>query len=966
MILVGNRRGGAAELAAHLLNVKDNEHVKVHEVRGFISDNLHGAYSEAYGISRGTRCKKYLYSLSLSPPETEDVSIEIFEAAIERIEQKLGFKDQPRTIVFHEKNARRHAHVVWSRIDAATMSAIDPYKDKLSLNEISRELFIEQGWNLPDGYKRKQDADPFNCSHAEHSQAKRVKRDPKALKKMFVECWAQSDGKASFASALKQNGLILAKGNRRGFVAVDTKGEIYSISRWVGIKSKEVRARLGRYDELPSVDEALLQFKYDKDNMPSQTTAGVSSHVQTEAIRNSNVYLKKQFRFVELENQRLVMVARHRNARKELEQRQEARRISQLKARAAKLPIGLKAIWFKLSGRYETMIRDNELAAKACGQRDRAEYQTLIEVQLKERRILQSEFRQLELEAQTFSSIQALQSDPSQTLVLPPDPEASNTKAKVQDDASYILTVITDKKESFTRSDVVRGLAEYIDDPLALGTAVDTVMRSDELVEIQSKPLQRYSTREMLVLKANLSEYVDELAQTYGIIIASKHINAAIAQQNKALKATVGASLSQEQEAAIRHCLSNENLSGVVGLAGAGKSTMVTAVRDAYERQGMNVIGAALSGKAADGLETSSGIKSRTLASLEYSWKEGYNQLTINDVLVIDEAGMIGTRQLHRIMNEVLKRKAKVILIGDPEQLQPINAGTPFKEITEQIKTTKLTEIHRQKEDWQKQASLDLAEQRIEVALNAYEAHGFVKEARDTSEAIALLVEDYMADAVTGANTATSNNRDTISKLDQPSNNESEPSRLALAYRRKDVFAINQAIRSARLSIGELSDEVLLQTKHGKRALAKSDRILLTENNHSLAIQNGMLGTVHKVDENSLEIILDSADGQHQRQVSIHPKLYQSFDHGYATTIHKSQGATVDQTYVLGSHLMDRHLTYVAMTRHRQNATLYGDYNSLRKIYRSGETQSESKYEKQNNLNFSKLLKSHNRGPTMH
>jgi ATP-dependent exoDNAse (exonuclease V) alpha subunit len=327
---------------------------------------------------------------------------------------------------------------------------------------------------------------------------------------------------------------------------------------------------------------------------------------------------------------------------------------------------------------------------------------------------------------------------------------------------------------------------------------------------------------------------------------------------------------------------------------------------------------------------------------------------------------MIGTRQLYRIMDEVRKRKAKVILIGDPEQLQPINAGTPFKEITQQIKAAKLTEIHRQKEDWQKQASLDLAEHRIEAALNAYEVHGCIKEARDTSEAIAMLVEDYMADAVTGINTATNNNRDTISKSGEPSKNENEPSRLALAYRRKDVFAINQAIRFARLSAGELSDEVLLQTKHGKRAFAKSDRILLTENNHDLGIRNGMLGTVQKVEENSLEIILDSADGQNQRHVTIDLSSYKSFDHGYATTIHKSQGATVDKTYVLASHLMDRHLTYVAMTRHRQNANLYGDYNSLRKMQRSGETQSESKHEKQNNLNFSKLLKSHNRGPTMH
>lgn len=136
MILVGNRRGGATELAAHLLNVRDNDHVYLHEIRGFMSDELEGALHEAYGISRGTRCKKFLYSLSLSPPKLEDVSIEAFETAIEKIERLLGFTGQPRAIVFHEKNGRRHAHVVWSRINAATMTAIDPYLDKQTLSHL--------------------------------------------------------------------------------------------------------------------------------------------------------------------------------------------------------------------------------------------------------------------------------------------------------------------------------------------------------------------------------------------------------------------------------------------------------------------------------------------------------------------------------------------------------------------------------------------------------------------------------------------------------------------------------------------------------------------------------------------------------------------------------------------------------------------------------------------------------------
>ncbi|MGI9505989.1 MAG: relaxase/mobilization nuclease domain-containing protein, partial [Geminicoccaceae bacterium] len=119
MILKGNRRGGGMQMALHLLNAQDNEHVTIHEMRGFISDSLTEALTEAYAISRGTRCRKFLYSLSLNPPETEIVPVEVFETAINDIEKQLGFAGQPRAIVFHEKEGRRHAHCVWSRIDAA-------------------------------------------------------------------------------------------------------------------------------------------------------------------------------------------------------------------------------------------------------------------------------------------------------------------------------------------------------------------------------------------------------------------------------------------------------------------------------------------------------------------------------------------------------------------------------------------------------------------------------------------------------------------------------------------------------------------------------------------------------------------------------------------------------------------------------------------------------------------------------
>ncbi len=255
MILKGNRRGGGMQMALHLLNVEDNEHVTIHEMRGFISDSLTEALTEAYAVSRGTRCKKFLYSLSLSPPEMESVSIDVFEKAINAIEKKLGFANQPRAIVFHEKEGRRHAHCVWSRIDVAEMKAIDPSFDKLQLRDVSRELYFEYGWKMPRGLMNSEERDPLNFTMAEMQQAKRHNLDPRMIKQTIQECWAVSDSHAAFASVLKERGYYLAKGNKRGHVVVDWHGEVYSVPRMVGIKTKEVYARLGNSDDLPSVND---------------------------------------------------------------------------------------------------------------------------------------------------------------------------------------------------------------------------------------------------------------------------------------------------------------------------------------------------------------------------------------------------------------------------------------------------------------------------------------------------------------------------------------------------------------------------------------------------------------------------------------------------------------------------------------------------------------------------------------
>jgi len=254
------------------------------------------------------------------------------------------------------------------------------------------------------------------------------------------------------------------------------------------------------------------------------------------------------------------------------------------------------------------------------------------------------------------------------------------------------------------------------------------------------------------------------------------------------------------------------------------------------------------------------------------------------------------------------KNGAKLVLVGDPAQLQPINAGTPFRDIASQIEPAKLTKIRRQKNVWQCQASFNLAQDRTLEALKAYADYGAVETTGTRSKAIAALVRDYMADWELRGTDA---------------------SRLALAYRRKDVHTVNQAIRMARKSGGELENEHLFDTDLGPRAFAAGDRILFTRNDAELGVRNGTLGTVETVSENQITVCIDSDTEIKSRRLTFSPHRYTAIDHGYATTIHKSQGVTVDSTFILSSPKMDRHLTYVAMTRHRELMKLYVDQATL-------------------------------------
>lgn len=378
MILKGNQRGGGRQMAAHLLNGMQNEHVTVHQVRGFLATNVRGALEEAYALARGTQCQKYLYSLSLNPPQDADVPIEAFEKALKTIEDKLGLTNQPRVIVFHEKEGRRHAHCVWSRIKVDEMKALNIAYDRTKLQAVSRALFIEHGWTLPRGLIDKAHRNPLTYTRQEWQQAARTGRSAAAIKACLQECWAAADSGKAFAAVLQERGFLLAKGDRRGFVAVDVYGEVFSLTRQLGLKGKDLAKRLGSPEVLPAVEQAKAKL--------GESVRALLETYRTELQKTHELELRPLLRI------KKTMTEQHRKDRAAQKAYLEKRWNVEQAVRASRVRKGFKGLWDKLTFKYWAIREANEKEAWQCHVRDREERQELIEVQLEQRQKLQMQF----------------------------------------------------------------------------------------------------------------------------------------------------------------------------------------------------------------------------------------------------------------------------------------------------------------------------------------------------------------------------------------------------------------------------------------------------------------------------------------------------------------------------------------------------------------------------------------------
>src|SRR4051794_31770927 len=474
---------------------------------------------------------------------------------------------------------------------------------------------------------------------------------------------------------------------------------------------------------------------------------------------------------------------------------------------------------------------------------------------------------------------------------------AQRNGERIAADPDLALNALTQQQSTFTRQDLARFVDRYTDGAEQFARMMAKMEASAEIVRLgeDGRGRERFTTRAMLATEERMERAAERLSDVRGHSVGSSAQDAALRDRE----------LGDEQRAAFAHVTGDRDLALVVGYAGTGKSTMLGAAREAWEAQGYTVRGAALSGIAAESLEGDSGISSSTLASLEHAWGQSRDHLTGRDVLVIDEAGLVGSREMERVLSHAAEAGAKVVLAGDPQQLQAIEAGAAFRALFERHGAAEITQVRRQHQAWQREATKELATERTGAALERYERAGMVHAHATKDEAKAALVEGWAA-----ARRA-----------------EPERSQVMLAYTRADVRDLNELARTKVRAAGALGADRTVTTERGERVFAAGDRVMFLRNEHSLGVKNGTLGTLEQLEGSSLTVRLDGAD---RRAVSFDLKDYAHVDHGYAATIHKAQGVTVDRAHVLASSLMDRHAAYVGLTRHREGVELHWAREDLR------------------------------------
>jgi ATP-dependent exoDNAse (exonuclease V) alpha subunit len=398
-------------------------------------------------------------------------------------------------------------------------------------------------------------------------------------------------------------------------------------------------------------------------------------------------------------------------------------------------------------------------------------------------------------------------------------------------------------------------------------------------------------------------------------------------EQRAAVLAGKYGTMSAEQVRAFRHCTGEEGLALIDGQAGTGKSFTMAAIRDAYEAEGHRVIGLAFTNKVAKNLAgdgfTHAGTVHRELMNLN----NGRTSWDAKTVVMLDETAMLDTRLMAMVTAHAADAGAKLILVGDDRQLSSIDRGGMFAVLKDRHGAAVLSEVRRQYKADERRASEMMAEGNFDAALAIYEKKGAIHWTRTQVEARAELVEKWAHDTAA----------------------DRDKSRFVFAYTNQDVDLLNVALRAVRKERGELEwKDHTITTAHGRFDFSAGDRIMFTGTDRRIGVENGLAGIVLAIDGTHVAVRLDGREG---KEINFDGASFDKFRHGYAGTVYKGQGDTLDQTYLYHSEHWRSAPSYVALTRHREQTHLFVATNTAedlkalaKQVARQQETRAASQF----------------------
>ncbi|MEI9425977.1 AAA family ATPase [Mesorhizobium sp. Cs1299R1N1] len=484
-------------------------------------------------------------------------------------------------------------------------------------------------------------------------------------------------------------------------------------------------------------------------------------------------------------------------------------------------------------------------------------------------------------------------------------------------DPEKVLGVLTRNQASFSEYDLDRHLKKHIRDEHERSGVKSAVLGREDVLALHDREtgeaLGRWTTR------AVRDQEVVALADGRRVA-AGHHRNLGVGAREASVTA---GQLREDQLAAFEHATGSGGLKIIEGRAGTGKSFALNSIREAHERSGYRVVGLAPTNAVAqamkdDGFDRAgfdrpgfdaadfgrAGFaRSSTVHAELFRLKNGRVQWDRRTLVVVDEAAMMDAKVTGEVLREARLSGAKVILAGDDRQLGSIERGGLFTELKKEHGSVEITQVTRQKVDWQREAAHDLSDGRFEEALRAFARNKAVIWTSKQDELREKLVERWAKDS-----------------LGDPTS-----SRFVFAYTNRDVDALNKDLRAVRRERGELGEDFVFTTKHGEAAFAVGDRVQFTDTLKGAGIYNGNAGVITKIDRDfgRISVALDAAAGREGRKVEWNASEFSGFRHGYAGTIYKGQGKTLDHTYLMHTHHWRAASSYVALTRQRESATIF-------------------------------------------